>query len=108
MTKSTKTPEVAATDPELVSVIMTPVDTGIPPVADAPEAIPAAKKVTIGSAVTDLLMDATLSYDAIVDIIHAQFKGANTSARSIASVAARLRKTGIAVPSRRKAKPTIA
>ena len=66
------------------------------------------KKVTIGSVVTDLLMDATLSYDAIVDLIHAQFKGANTSARSIASVAARLRKTGIAVPSRRKAKPTFA
>lgn len=66
------------------------------------------KKVTIGSAVTDLLMDATLSYDAIVDLIHAKFKGANTSARSIASIAARLRKTGVDVPSRRKAKPTIA
>ena len=108
MTKATKTPEVAAADPKLMSVMMAPVDTGVPAVADTTEAIPAVKKVTIGSAVTDLLMDATLSYDAIVDIIHAQFKGANTSARSIASVAARLRKTGIAVPSRRKAKPTIA
>lgn len=66
------------------------------------------KKLTIGSVATDLLMDATQSYDAIVDLIHDQFKGANTSARSIASVAARLRKTGVEVPTRRKAKLTIA
>ena len=66
------------------------------------------KKVTISSVASGLLMDATLSYDAIVDLIHAKFKGANTSARSIASIAARLRKTGVDVPSRRKAKPTIA
>ena len=71
---------------------------------DATPAPTPEKKVTIGSVVTDLLMDATLSYDAIVDMIHDQFKGANTSARSIASVAARLRKTGVDVPTRRKAK----
>ncbi len=83
------------------------------PTIEAPA--PEPKKLTIGSVVTDLLMDATLSYDAIVDLIHAQFKGANTTARSIASVAARLRKTGVDVPTRRKAakgdgtkKPTIA
>lgn len=72
------------------------------PATEAPA--PEPKKLTIGSVVTDLLMDATLSYDAIVDMIHTQFKGANTTARSIASVAARLRKSGVDVPTRRKAK----
>lgn len=59
------------------------------------------EKVTIGSVVTQLVMDATLSYDMIVNMIHAQFKGAQTSRRSVASVAARLRKDGVDVPLRR-------
>lgn len=62
------------------------------------------KKVTIGSVVADLLMDATLSYDAIVNLIQVQFADANTSARSVASVAARLRKAGTDVPMRRVGK----
>lgn len=70
----------------------------------APEPKPAEKKVTIGSAIETLLMDAGMSYTQIVDVIHAQFKGCNTSARSVASVAARLRKTGMNVPMRRQAK----
>ena len=70
----------------------------------APETKPTEKKVTIGSAIETLLMDASLSYTQIVDCIHAQFKGCNTSARSVASVAARLRKTGLNVPMRRQAK----
>lgn len=48
-------------------------------------------RVTIGSVVTELVMDATLSYDAIVHIIRGQFADAQTSRRSVASVAARLR-----------------
>lgn len=69
-------------------------------------AIPATepKKKTIGAAIADLVMDATLSYDAIVSLIHAEFAGCSTSARSVASVAARLRKDGMDVPMRRKAK----
>lgn len=63
-----------------------------------------AKKVTIGSAVETLLLDAALSYDQIVSLIHGQFQGCSTSARSVASVAARLRKNGVAVPMRRGAK----
>lgn len=62
------------------------------------------KKKTIGAAITDLVMDATLSYDMIVELIHKEFAGCSTSARSVASVAARLRKDGVDVPHRRKAK----
>lgn len=65
---------------------------------------PVEKKKTIGAAIAELVMDATLSYDAIVSLIHAEFKGCSTSARSVASVAARLRKDGMDVPHRRKAK----
>ncbi|MBT9244927.1 hypothetical protein KM031_02055 [Gemmobacter fulvus] len=64
----------------------------------------AEKKETIGSVVAELVMDVTLSYDMIVNLIHAQFDNASTSARSVASIAARLRKTGVDVPHRRKAK----
>ncbi len=63
-----------------------------------------AKTKTIGAAVTELVMDATLSYDQIVSMIHAQFQGCSTSARSVASVAARLRKDGVNVPKRRGGK----
>lgn len=62
------------------------------------------KKKTIGAAITELVMDATLSYDAIVSLIHAEFSGCSTSARSVASVAARLRKDGVSVPKRRGGK----
>lgn len=58
-------------------------------------------RVTIGSAVTELVRDATLSYDMIVNIIRGQFADAQTSRRSVASVAARLRKEWVEVPLRR-------
>jgi hypothetical protein len=63
-----------------------------------------AKKQTIGIVVAELVMDASLSYDMIVNLIHAQFEDASTSRRSVASVAARLRKDGIDVPLRRQQK----
>lgn len=65
---------------------------------------PTALKVTIGSVVEQLLVNAELSYDQIVDMIREQFPEANTSRRSVASVAARLRKKGTEVPMRRAAK----
>lgn len=68
-------------------------------VADAAEAGEA--KETIGSVISQLVMDASLSYDMIVNMIHAQFEDAHTSRRSVASVAARLRKNGVNVPLRR-------
>lgn len=63
-----------------------------------------APKITIGSVVEQLLVNAELSYDQIVDMIREQFPDANTSRRSVASVAARLRKKGIEVPMRRASK----
>ncbi len=58
-------------------------------------------KVTIGSVISELVMDAALSYDQIVSLVWAQFDDAQTSRRSVASVAARLRKNGVNVPLRR-------
>ena len=69
-----------------------------------PDETKPAKKQTIGSVVAELVMDATLNYDMIVNLIHAQFQDASTSRRSVASVAARLRKDGIEVPLRRQQK----
>lgn len=59
---------------------------------------------TIGSLVQELLMDPDLGYLAIVDRVVAQFPDAKTSVRSVASVAAVLRKKGVDVPMRRPAK----
>ena len=76
----------------------------------APEAVenvrvtPEPKAPTIGALIAEMVMDAELSYDMIVNLIHARFPKANTSSRSVASVAARLRKDGVDVPMRRKGK----
>lgn len=59
-------------------------------------------KRTIGSLVQELLMDAGLSYAVIVDMVVAEFPAAKTTARSVASVAAVMRKRGADVPMRRK------
>ena len=58
-------------------------------------------KRTIGSLVQELLMDADLGYFAIVDRVVAEFPDAKTSVRSVASVAATLRKRGVDVPMRK-------
>lgn len=54
--------------------------------------------------VESLLMDAELSYLDIINAVLKDFPKANTSARSIASVAAGMRRKGIEVPMRRPAK----
>ncbi|MBN7786699.1 hypothetical protein JYP51_17355 [Ponticoccus gilvus] len=61
-------------------------------------------KRTIGSLVQELLMDPDLGYLAIVDRVVAEFPDAKTSVRSVASVAAVMRKKGVDVPIRRKVK----
>ncbi len=61
-------------------------------------------KRTIGSLVQELLMDEGLGYETIVDRVVADFPGARTSVRSVASVAATLRKRGVDVPMRRRKK----
>lgn len=72
--------------------------------AETKPAEPEVKAPKIGEVIAQLVMDATMSYDQIVTLIHDQFKPCNTSARSVASVAARLRRDGVEVPHRRKAK----
>lgn len=61
-------------------------------------------KRTIGLLVQELLMDPDLGYEAIVKRVVAEFPYAKTSVRSVASVAAVLRKNGVDVPLRRKVK----
>lgn len=61
-------------------------------------------KQTIGSFVQELLMNPNVGYLAIVDRVVAKFPDAKTSVRSVASVAAGLRKKGVDVPTRRKVK----
>ncbi|RYH00687.1 hypothetical protein EU805_17130 [Salipiger sp. IMCC34102] len=61
-------------------------------------------KQTIGSMVQELLIDPDLGYTAIVDRVMTDFPDAKTSVRSVASVAAVLRKKGVNIPIRRKVK----
>lgn len=62
------------------------------------------RKGTIGELVHELLMDETLDYVTIVDRVMAKFPDAKTTTRSVASVAAVLRKKGAEVPKRRNAR----
>lgn len=59
---------------------------------------------TIGASVRRLLQDETLGYDDIVRLVKAAHPEAETTPRSIASVASVLRRKGVEVPSRRGAK----
>ena len=61
-------------------------------------------KITIGAVVQELLMNAEITYLEIVDLVKEQFPGAKTSARSVASTAALLRRKGVEVPTRKKGK----
>lgn len=58
-------------------------------------------KLTISRLTEKLLMDETLGYAAIVEQVVAEFPNAKTNTRSVASVAAVLRKRGTRVPKRR-------
>ncbi len=59
-------------------------------------------KLTISRFIEKLLMDEYLAYAAIVDQVVAEFPDAKTTTRSVASVAAVMRKNGVDVPIRRK------
>ena len=56
---------------------------------------------SVGALVKELLLNADLTYAEIVTRVMAVHPQANTSARSVASTAAVLRKGGVAVPPRR-------
>jgi hypothetical protein len=64
------------------------------------EAAPVAPVGAIGRMVEELLRDASLNYFQIVERIVAAFPDARTSRRSVASVAADLRRRGVDVPKR--------
>lgn len=55
----------------------------------------------IAQRVAQLLADPTLPLQAVADRVTKEIKGANTSARSVASVATQLRRDGYDVPDRR-------
>ncbi|MGH1414804.1 MAG: hypothetical protein ACRBB0_15050 [Pelagimonas sp.] len=76
--------------------------------ASKPEAeqVPKQPRRTIGRIVEELLVDEALDYAAIVDRVVLEFPKAKTTARSVASVAAVMRKKGLDVPSRRRRKGT--
>lgn len=61
-------------------------------------------KRTISRLTEKLLMDENLGYAAIVDQVVAEFPDAKTTTRSVASVAAVMRKKGVDVPMRKKSK----
>lgn len=61
-------------------------------------------KLTISRLTEKLLMDENLGYAAIVDQVVAEFPNAKTTTRSVASVAAVMRKKGVDVPMRKKSK----
>lgn len=90
------------------------------PAAEEPQAKPKAEKrkrveqaaraakegPTVGQTIERLLLDpAGLDYGAIVNRVLAEHPDANTSTRSVASVAATLRKKGVDVPMRRRGRP---
>ncbi|NCQ23583.1 MAG: hypothetical protein COW54_02345 [Rhodobacteraceae bacterium CG17_big_fil_post_rev_8_21_14_2_50_63_15] len=71
--------------------------------ADGATEQPPEPKITIGAVVQELLMDVDNAYVEIVAEVKRRFPDAKTTARSVASVAATLRKKGVDVPTRRKA-----
>ena len=71
--------------------------------ADGATERPPEPKITIGAVVQELLMDVDNAYVEIVAEVKRRFPDAKTTARSVASVAANLRKKGVDVPTRRKA-----
>lgn len=59
----------------------------------------------VGKLIASLLVDPeAFDYPTICDIVRGEFPNARTSTRSIASVAAGLRRNGVEVPMRRNAK----
>jgi len=71
--------------------------------ADGATEQPPEPKITIRAVVHELLLDVDHTYVEIVAEVKRRFPDAKTTVRSVASVAATLRKKGVDVPTRRKA-----
>lgn len=60
-------------------------------------------KQSVGATVAELVMDAALSYAEVAERVRELVPGAATSAKSVASIALRLRKEGVVIPARMRA-----
>lgn len=80
-----------------------PAEPSAPELASAPE-----PKPSVAATVAELLADAALSYAAVAAEVRRRVPGAATSARSVASVAVRLRKQGHVIPARLRPSPPAA
>ncbi|MNV26978.1 hypothetical protein D3C71_1181110 [compost metagenome] len=74
-----------------------------PEASEAPQKLTAAERGAIGVMARDLLQT-SMSYEDIAHAIRERYPHAKTTARSLASVAADMRRDGIPCPSRRKGK----
>lgn len=74
-----------------------------PEPASAPEGKP-----SVASIVAEVLADASLNYEQVAAIVRERVPGAATSARSVASMALRLRKGGAVIPARSRPSPPAA
>ncbi|MEM6288804.1 MAG: hypothetical protein AAF845_16825 [Bacteroidota bacterium] len=61
---------------------------------------PAGARPTVGALVARLVTESAASYAEVVEEVRRQFPEARTTARSVASTAARLRRSGVDVPMR--------
>lgn len=78
-----------------------PADTDTPKSTEEPPVLTTAERGAIGIMARDLLQTSA-SYEEIALAIRAKYPAAKTTARSLASVAADMRRDGIPCPSRRK------
>lgn len=81
----------------IASIPMDPLAMTAEPEASAPE-----PKQSVGAIVAELVMDGTLSYAEVAERVRELIPGAATSAKSVASIALRLRKDGVAIPARQR------
>lgn len=95
---STDTHEPKAAEPIEDEAVNAPDDAN-----ETTDELPSEPKFTVGAMVHELLMDVEMTYLEIVELVRERFPTAKTSARSVASTAAVLRRKGVDVPTRRKA-----
>ncbi|MDO5501104.1 MAG: hypothetical protein Q4F67_15630 [Propionibacteriaceae bacterium] len=87
----------------IASLPADPLDMGASVEPSAPE-----PKPSVAATVAELLADAAMSYAAVAEEVRRRVPGAATSARSVASIALKLRKAGHVIPARLRPEPPAA
>lgn len=82
----------------IASIPSDPLDIEAAPEPSAPE-----RKPSVAAIVAEVVMDAALSYAEVAEEARRRVPGASTTARSVASIAMRLRKDGLVIPGRTRA-----